>query len=55
MLRFDGFSPASRIEQRVAEVSPAGQVPVLFGDFSIVDALQEQEFLDFEEPYRLRP
>jgi glutathione S-transferase len=55
MLRFDGFSPASRIEQRVAEVSPAGQVPVLFGDFSIADALQEQEFLDFEEPYRLRP
>ena len=53
MLRFDGFSPDSRFKQRVAEVSPAGQVPVLVdGDLAVWDTLAIAEYLAEHFPER---
>ena len=46
MLRFDGFTTDSRFKQRVAEVSPAGQVPVLLdGELAVWDTLAIAEYL----------
>ena len=46
MLRFDGFTSDSRFKQRVAEVSPAGQVPVLLdGELAVWDTLAIAEYL----------
>lgn len=53
MLRFDGFSPDSRFKQRVAEVNPAGQVPVLVdGDLAVWDTLAIAEYLAERFPER---
>jgi len=46
MLRFDGFSPQSQFKQRLSEISPAGQVPVLVDDKLVVwDTLAIAEYL----------
>ena len=46
MLRFDGFSPQSQFKQRLSEISPAGQVPVLVDDKIVVwDTLAIAEYL----------
>jgi glutathione S-transferase len=57
MLRFDGFTSASRFKQRVAEVSPAGQVPVLLdGELAVWDTLAIAEYLAERFPqHRLWP
>ena len=53
MLRFDGFSPDSRFKRRVAELSPAGQVPVLVdGDLVVWDTLAIAEYLAERFPQR---
>ena len=46
MLRIDGFDAGSRFKQRLAEVSPAGTVPVLVdGPLAIWDTLAIAEYL----------
>jgi len=46
MLRFDGFGPESRFKQALAQVTPAGTVPVLVDDgFAIWDTLAIAEYL----------
>jgi glutathione S-transferase len=53
MLRFDGFSPDSQFKTRIAEVSPAGQVPVLIdADLAIWDTLAIAEYLAEKFPER---
>jgi glutathione S-transferase len=53
MLRFDGFSPESQFKQRVAEVSPAGQVPVLVdADRTVWDTIAIAEYLAERFPER---
>jgi glutathione S-transferase len=53
MLRFDGFSPDSQFKRRVAEISPAGQVPVLVdGELVIWDTLAIAEYLAERFPDR---
>jgi glutathione S-transferase len=53
MLRFDGFSPDSRFKQRVAALSPAGQVPVLVdGELAVWDTLAIAEYLAERFPER---
>ena len=53
MVRFDGFSPDSRFKQRVAELSPAGKVPVLVdGALAIWDTLAIAEYLAERFPDR---
>ncbi len=53
MLRFDGFSPDSQFKKRLAEISPAGQVPVLVdGDLTIWDTLSIAEYLAETFPER---
>lgn len=53
MLRFDGFHPDSQFKRRLAEVSPAGQVPVLaHGDLAIWDTLAIAEYLAEKFPER---
>ena len=46
MVRFDGFSHDSIFKQRIGEISPAGQVPVLVdGDLAVWDTLAIAEYL----------
>lgn len=46
MVRFDGFTPESQFKQRLATLSPAGQVPVLVDDGCVVwDTLAIAEYL----------
>ncbi len=46
MVRFDGFSQDSIFKQRIGEISPAGQVPVLVdGDLAVWDTLAIAEYL----------
>jgi len=46
MLRMDGFHPGSKFKQRLAEVSPAGTVPVLVDEgFAVWDTLAITEYL----------
>jgi len=53
MLRFDGFHPDSQFKRRLAEISPAGQVPVLAdGDLAIWDTLAIAEYLAEKFPER---
>ena len=53
MLRFDGFSLDSQFKTRIAEVSPAGQVPVLIdADLAIWDTLAIAEYLAEKFPER---
>ena len=53
MLRFDSFSPDSQFKTRIAEVSPAGQVPVLIdADLAIWDTLAIAEYLAEKFPER---
>ena len=53
MLRFDGFSADSQFKKRLAEVSPAGQVPVLIdADLAIWDTLAIAEYLAEKFPER---
>ncbi len=53
MVRFDGFSPDSRFKKRVAELSPAGKVPVLVdGALAIWDTLAIAEYLAERFPDR---
>ncbi len=54
-VRFDGFTPDSNFKKTVNALTPTGKVPVLLdGDLVLWDTLAEQDFLDFEEPYRLK-
>jgi len=53
MVRFDGFSPDSRFKKRVAELSPAGKVPVLVdGALALWDTLAIAEYLAERFPDR---
>ncbi len=53
MLRFDGFSADSQFKKRLAEVSPAGQVPVLVdGSLTVWDTLSIAEYLAERFPER---
>ncbi|MFM7570825.1 MAG: glutathione S-transferase family protein [Betaproteobacteria bacterium] len=53
MLRLDGFHPDSQFKRRIAEISPAGQVPVLIdGDLAIWDTLAIAEYLAEKFPER---
>ena len=46
MVRFDSFSAESRFKQRIAQVSPAGRVPVLIdGELVVWDTLAIAEYL----------
>jgi glutathione S-transferase len=53
MLRFDGFSPDSQFKQRLAQLSPTGQVPVLVdGSIVVWDTLSIAEYLAETFPER---
>ena len=53
MVRFDGFLPDSRFKKRVAELSPAGKVPVLVdGALAVWDTLAIAEYLAERFPDR---
>jgi glutathione S-transferase len=46
LVRIDSFEPDSKFKQRLAEVSPAGTVPVLVDDgFAVWDTLAIGEYL----------
>ncbi len=46
MLRFDAFTPDSRFKTELAQVSPAGRVPVLVdGDLAVWDTLAIAEYV----------
>jgi glutathione S-transferase len=52
-LRFDGFTPESQFKRRVAELRPAGQVPVLVDEgLAIWDTLAIAEYLAERFPDR---
>jgi glutathione S-transferase len=53
MLRFDGFSADSQFKKKVAEISPAGQVPILVdGEIVVWDTLAIAEYLAERFPDR---
>ncbi|WP_332814105.1 glutathione S-transferase family protein [Ramlibacter sp.] len=50
-LRFDSFAPDSQLKRSIAEVSPAGKVPVLVDDgFAIWDTMAIAEYLAEQFP-----
>lgn len=50
-LRFDSFGPDSQLKRSIAEVSPAGKVPVLVDDgFAIWDSMAIAEYLAEQFP-----
>lgn len=54
MLRFDGFAPDSQFKRRVAELSPAGQVPILVDEDIVVwDTLAIAEYLAERFPEKM--
>jgi len=55
MVRFDSFDAQSEFKRALSALTPTGKVPLLVDDgVAVCDALAQQDFLDFEEPYRLR-